>query len=332
MYHTLVTIKPNKFIFDRNKYFHNHELLKNDIMEYVEVVNYATDDFMATIVEQIGLTPDLIGSSPICHESHTNIYQICYTGQKPNDFEQVECDNPNMIANYLTNDNINNSCVFINSKITNNLTCINDNATIDDLVNVLYSKYIHVGLFIGVDDNVTEFYYGDHPLEYYRLDTYDENKYNIKEIEFISLGLCCVVDLDDKRINRRMTRIMGNDHVYGDVLLILKSPEQYHDLDMTLYDKIDMLSYGPLSGRVLTENEQKDVEKNNDLFVVNNKYCIIESRLMYNNYKYRCGYGGCKLDSGELNCCMGCYKIKYHGKECQGGDWGNHKKDCLCNK
>ncbi len=333
MYHTLVTIKPNKFIFDRNKYFNNHELLKNDIMEYVEIVNYDVNDFMATIVEQINLTPELIGSSPICHESHTNIFQICYAGQKQNDFEEpITHENPNMIANYLTHDNINGNCVFINSKITNDLTCVTDDATIIDLVRILYSKYIHIGLFIGVNDSVKEFYYGNHPLEYYRLDNYDENKYNIKEIEFISLGLCCVIDLEDKRINKRMTRIMGNDHIYGDVLLILKTPEQYQDLGMDLYDKIDLLSYGPLSSRILSENEKKDVEKNNDLFVVNNKYCIIESRLIHNNYKYKCGYDGCNIDGGELNICKGCYKIKYHNKDCQSGDWVNHKNDCLCNK
>jgi len=335
---TIVTINKNNFVFDRNRYYNNLELLKNDISNFTNVLEVNTESLMETIIHEIGLTPELIGSSPICHETNTNIYQVIFSGEREQNLvsEQIT-ENENKIANYLTHDSISGNCVFINSKISDMNICVSDNADINSLVNILYSKFFHNGIEVLASNsqNVTEFVYGDHPLEHYKLTEYDENKYKIIEFEFISLGLCAVIDLeqqisDNKKVNKIITRIIGDQIIYGDVLLILKIPNAYEDLNMALFQKINVLSFGPYDNRKLTEDEKKDTDKINDLSVVNNKYCIIESRLKNYNYFTNCANRNCgKENSCKLNLCKGCFRVKYHDRECQMLDWNTHKSECF---
>lgn len=336
---SVVTILPNKFVFDRVKYYNNLQQLRTDILEFTRVIEIDTSELMETIITEIQLTPELIGSSPICNETDTNIYQICYAGEKEQTLNENKIpSNPNNIGNYLINDTIENNCLLINSKVGNEKTCVPDSADIDTLVKLLYQKFFHIGIVIKADMScpIEEFVYGDHPLEYYKVSAYDENKYKITEFNFVSLGLCAVIDLlpENNVINKRMTRIIGKEIIYGDVLLIMKIPDAYQDLDLDLYKKINMLSYGPLINRVLTEEETKDTEKLNELHIINNKYSILNSRInsLVKNYGNSCAYEGCKKVSDVLSLCKSCYRVKYHDKECQTLGWDTHKDECFHKK
>ncbi len=338
---TVITIKKNDFVFDRTKYYNNLELLKNDISGFTKVVEVNIENLMELIIDEIELTPELIGSSPICHQTSTNVYQLCFAGEREQNLGQTQATgNENKVANYLVHDTILSNCVFLNSKISDTKTCVNDNADMDTFVKILYSKFIHTGIKILANDskNVTEFVYGDHPLEHYQITTYDENKYKILEFDFISLALCVVIDQEEqvsenKKVNKIMTRLIGNQVIYGDVLVILKIPNAYEDLNMELYQKINILSFGLFDTRTLTEDEKKDTEKLNELQVVNNKHCMIESRLkMENTFNYytNCANKKCtKSDMSKLSLCKGCFRVKYHDKECQAADWENHKCECF---
>ncbi len=338
---TIITIKRNNFVFDRTKYYNNLELLKNDISEFTKVLEVNTENLMETLISEIELTPELIGSSPICYETNTNIYQVCFSGEREQNLGQAQAvGNENKIANYLVHDTILSNCVFLNSKVSDMGICVNDNADMDTFVKILYSKFIHTGIKILANDskNVREFVYGDHPLEHYQITTYDENKYKILEFDFISLGLCAVIDQEEqvsenKKINKIMTRLIGNQKIYGDVLLILKLPHSYEELNMELFQKINILSFGIYESRKLTEDETKDTDKINELQIVNNKYCIIESRLKMSNifnYYTNCANKKCtKNNLTTLNLCKGCFRVKYHDRECQMADWEQHKCECF---
>lgn len=336
---SVIAIRPNDFTFDRKKYYNNLPLLKNDIEPFINVIEIAHDDMMECIITEIGLTPELIGSSPVCYESETNIFQLCYAGEKDKVLgDTKEITNPNKISDYLINDGVENSCVFINSKINEHKICEPSDATVDDLVKILYSKFIHVGILIRADNKspVKEFPYGDHPIEFYNIKEYDENKFKILEFDFISLALCAVIDLQPENniINKRMTRIVGNQEIYGDVLLIVKLPDAYLDLDYELFNKINTLAFGPLASRVLNEDETKDVEKSDGLPSVNNKFCILNDRFknMVTDLSKTCAYNNCNKPNDDLKQCNNCFRVKYHDNECQRQDWTRHKNECLHKK
>lgn len=327
---SIATVYPNNLLFDRTKYYCNLPLLANDISGFIRITTIDPTELMEAVITEMGLTPESIGASPICQETENNIYQVCHTQEKDENLTQTKAiPNPNQMAGYLINDTIGNKCVLINSKISPDKTCIPDSITLDDISKILYSKFFHTGVCIKTDGTTTEFIYGDHPLEYYKLQTYDEEKYKIKEFEFVSLGLCAIIDTTSTDINKIMTRIIGTEVILGDALLISKIPEAYHDLNLTLFAKINQLSYGPTSHRILTEDEKKDPEKINDLHVVNNKYCILNARAETTHHDIQCGY--CTKPT-TTNTCKSCYRVKYCSKDCQVSDWHKHKDDCLYKK
>jgi hypothetical protein len=336
---SILSIKPNDFTFDRKKYYNNLALLKDDIMNYIEVITISHNDMMETIINQIGLTPELIGSSPVCYEDDKNVHQLCYASERDKELGvTTPITNPNKISNYLINDVVENTCVFLSSKIGPDRICEPENATIDELVKILYSKFIHIGMLIRADNKspLREFPYGDHPIEFYNVGEYDENKFKILEFDFISFALCAVIDLQPENniINKRMTRLVGNEVIYGDVLLIQKLPDAYLDLNYELFNKINVLSFGNIESRILTEDEKKDADKVNGLSVVNNKYCILNDRLtnLTKNYSVTCAYDDCKKPNTDFKQCNNCYRVKYHDSECQKNDWTRHKEECLIKK
>lgn len=328
---SLVTIKQNSFQFLKDKYLTADDtglnLLKKDIEEHIQVKELKFEDMMEVIVTDIQLlTPELVGDSLTIHETATNVYQLCFTKITKNE------NNPNNIASYLTSEEVCGNAVFINSKITDNNTCEPDNSYVDDLVKILYSKFIHKGIIIPSDEMkpVSEFNYIDHPLEYYKCLEEDYKKYKAYEFDFLKFNLCLFIknSPDNSLINKRATRLIGTQKINGDVILLSKTTQEYNDIDCILYKKLIKVAYGPLRSRSLTDFENQEDEKLNNLPIVMNKYCVLEKR--YNNLKKTCNY--CNTELIKELICTGCYRIKYHNEKCQIDDWDEHKKECLFNK
>lgn len=326
---TLITILPNNFQFNKEIHISDINLLENDISQYLQIKTIKFSDMMETIVNDIKLTPELLGETPVIHDSATNVYQICFVGTDKHPASNQ--DNVNNIAAYLTGERVYGAVVFLNSKIGNNGLCSPEHSTVIDLMNILISKFIHKAVFVPSDttQEIIEYSYYGHPLEYFKCDESEYNKYKSSEFELIGFGLCIFVNNDqNEQINKRATCLIGNKKIYGDAIVLLKSPEQYYDIGKELFNKLYKISHGPFKNRILKESEQKHGEKLNNLPIVMNKYCILESR--YNNYKNECNY--CKNELNKELTCTGCYRVKYHDEKCQKDDWDEHGKECLYSK
>ena len=322
----LIIIKPNDFEFQKDLHY------QQNVHEYIEERTIEQDHMMETIVTEIGLSPESIGESEIVYENSTNVYQLCYVDEKLKEIKQPK----NKIASYLFGDEIYGTAILINSRITNNNTCESGNVTLDDFLNIFYSKFVHKGIYISVDDDVNdviEYNYFLHPLEYYTQDEKDYLKYKLIEVELFGFHLAFFTEISPNpaKINKRATRIMGNKKIFGPVIMLTKTPHEFHDLDMSLFNKLLKLSYGPLSKRELSQDEQSDGTKHTDseLPIVMNRYCILEKR--YNNYQKVCDNCHKEITQKKL-VCTGCYRAVYHDINCQKNDWSSHKIECLYNK
>jgi hypothetical protein len=322
---TILIIKPNKFLFNKQNF--NKNDFKQYIESYIEVKEILFSEMMELIVTTVGLTADTMADTNICYETATNIYQLCYlsvNNQSGTD-EQI-----NNISGYLTSEAIFGHCILINSKISENQTCVPDNITLDTFYDILYSKIIHVGILVNSSGDVKEIKFFEDPLENCPQESI--NNFKAVEINFLKFNLIGYIELKPQNnvINKIATRIFGVHRVHGDVLFVHKSSSfEYSDFDQNLFHKIIKLSSSLMEKRDLTDEEKNESEeKINDLPIVINKYFILENRL--NQHVEKCDY--CHQILNQPFVCTGCYRFKYHNKECQINGWSEHKYSCLLNK
>ena len=334
----IIIVKPNNFEFIRKDFYKNHQELIEKIKPYIEIKHIPFNDMMDTIVTTINLTPAEIGATETILETSSHIYQLCFLGKQGIQVPQEENNDTvttdiNNLGRFLIGEKINGNCVIIKSKINDNYICSPDSVDIDELVQIVYSKFVHTGVFVPEDKDgkLVEFDYFDHPIEYYNIINQDEyDDYEIKNINFIEFDLCTVVKKDNSiNVNKRITRLFGDQIIYGDVIIISKSTHEYYDLTINVLEKLLLVAHGLLQDRKLNDNEIIEDKKINDLPMVMNKYIILEER--YKQYKNVCQY--CKIDLNDKQLlCGGCYRIKYHSEDCRLNDWEFHKLECLYNK
>lgn len=331
----IIHIKPNQFMFDRVKYFENKELLKKDIMEIIEVIDIDDHELMYNIVSILDIKSEkTLGNTSICYENENNIYELCYVGVENMEDQKVGTsitkeEDQNNLASFLCGENVSKNGVFFSSKISDNSYCVKASVTIDEFIDILYSKFVHVGIVVFSSDGnkFDSFTYFEHPSEYYRITEQSEfDKFEILSVEMFGFGLTALINKEAKEINRSMTRFF-NKRIYGDVLLIAKTDNAYYDLSLDTYTKLNALSYQKLENRdIIVKDEQVEDGK---LQKVINRWIVLDEK--YKNYKPECTNCHKYLyDIGLV--CGGCFHARYDCVACQHDDWRRHKDECLHRK
>lgn len=321
----IAVIKPNNFIFEYEIYFNNKEKLKTDIESVIFFVNTDNDSLTYEIVEHIEMSNTIMGETQVCYENEQNVYQLCYRENKSG--------NINNIATFLIDngDIVNNNGVFICSKIDKlSNQCVTNTCCLDDIVNILYAKFVHKGVI--VEDDVSEYEFKINPLD----DVINKEVFAFSQMQIYNFNLAVfykkTADSDDK-INKLATRLTGG-LIYGIVYMVSLVSEQdvkFDDLSKVTFCKLLDNSYGPICYRDLDGSEVIDGTKVNNLPVVMNKYCILDNR--NKNKRYICECCRKKLVStNKIIVCSGCFRYRYDSDDCHKYDWQYHKDDCLYNK
>lgn len=324
----LITIKQNNFTFNKTNHYNNILQFGNDIAQYLEEKTIDISDMMETIVVNIGLTQDLIGETIKCYETDKYVYQLCFVSEENN--HNIDESTINYLASYLSGEKVYGTAIILNSLIVADYTCIPDSVTIPTLIDIAYKKFVHKAICVSNGETEPiEYEYLKHPIEYYNCPESEYDKYKSIDVKFLNLGLTAYVESETPNdfINKRATCIL-NQKVNGNVIFILKSTDEYHDLDLITFNKIAKLASNKLSIRELTDDEKEDDKKINGLPINCNKYCILEKR--YNDIKMACNHCNAQFNDQPL-ICTGCYRIRYDSVECQKNDWFSHKKECLFN-
>lgn len=328
----IAIIKPNKYKFNGEGIEELDEEIGKLIDETTEIKEVTMESMMKVVVEAIGLTPNVMGDTKICYETDKYVYQMCHK-EELSEGEKTE-ENINGIASYLTTtkNEIYGKVVLISSKITETGVCSPETLEKGMIRKILYEKLIHKGVIVYPKGMVEEFRYIKDPIE-----GTQEPKENLRwtEIPILNFNLIAVIELNPKEaeINEVVTRISGKEKIMGKVMIVSKTTEvEYVDLDKELLKKIDKIAYGRIHKRRLSQEEKRNGEKIEGRPIVRNRYCILEKRIEeYENEQEKCENCGEEFkEEGKI--CKGCYRVKYHNKECQKEDWLNHKNECVIEK
>ena len=295
----------------------------------VELHESSNETMMEQIVNFTNMTPDLMGDTSLCFEDKDYVIQLCHVS--PEDNKELKLD-INGIGSYLVADNrkIYGNIVVMKFKITDDNTCVNHSVNYDEIVDIIFRKFNHIGVHIDVNNNKTEFMYKDTPMEYINKNLH----YNYKSIDVNLFGnvFLMFVELvpETNKPNKAATRLVGNCLIHGDVILAAKGSDiLFSDVTLEYVEKIEKLCWGTFSKRNLEGVELQNREKIDKLPIVMNGFRIVENRLQ--KYVKECTKCNSKLENTSL-VCTGCYRAIYDNPECQKEHWIAHSKECLVNK
>jgi len=352
-----IQILPNNIQFSQND-------SKNTILEKIKPYsNYVSskidnDSFMENIVNSINQTIDDVGSTVTCHEGINNMYQFCFVNhdakdeinleenlsKKENDKKSVEKNNVAKILGFDSQE-IYGAIILFGFGINKNSedpenSIYKISSSFEDVADMIYSRFNHIGIKLGKDKKISEFTYKDENIDS-EIANYLGKK--IKDCVVVELGIFNFylrIFFDDKcekdNINKLATRLSGTNKIYSDVIILSyvrndtnveRAKKLYfEDLHNSTINSILKMSKGNLSKR----NEKLNEDFNNFLEKNKNKYIFLYQKLK--NYRIRCDGCDSQMDKDSLLFCSGCCRCIYHSIECQRVDWSKHKIECLDDK
>jgi len=326
--------KFNIFKIKENDYYLSEKInikeitkdkIKKDIENLIEKVTVNHENMMEEIVKIINLKEYEIGDTSLCHEDNNFIYQICHMRRKYKDSKEIKKENLNCLATTLTTskETIYQNAVLLCSRINEDSTCTPENIEINDIVNLLYKKFVHVGLLVE-PNKVTEVKFRKSPFENLKNENIEDYRYSDREIFGLKLYINGQLDPKPNILNKKMTKLYGLHKVYGKVILIAKTHDyNVTDINKELFNKLLSICEGPMENRVLSKNElsNRKIEQNNNTSKIMNCLNIIEKR--YSKYVES------NIKNTHKFICQGCFRLRYKTKEEQKNDWKKHSKDCL---
>jgi len=325
---TVAIIDQNDYVFDKN----NMENLRVELEKHLSIVDVEFEHMMELIVTTLGMTNESVGDTVVSYEDDKYVYQMCHLEKETDNKENI-----NGLSKYLTYDHkeVNGKVVFIKSRINDSFVCVPDRVAFDDVYKCMIKHIKHIGLKVNSNDTIEKFEYYNNIFDELNL---NRNDYKMCEIKLLGFNVNMLVhingDYTEEHINRKATKIHGNNRILGQVILFTKTDnDELYDLDNELFNDLLKLSSGSLESRNLTAYDKisEDDEKNSQLQIINNRYCVLKRRL--NVYKDQCNHCGTELNKNNHGCvCAGCYRVKYDSTECQRKDWNRHNTECLFNR
>lgn len=327
--YNIAVVKPNDFNRQNFDLGVTHSQILDKISPFIEFVQVNLETMMETIVNVIGLTKETIGATNIFYQTKDSIYQMCHLNMQDNGNKE-DSREINGICSSLNMENleIRGSVVLIRCNIEENHLCSSSSIDINTITDIVFSKIVHKGVRIDPDGTVSEFTFLKDPMD--GLSQEEIENYQWMELPLFKLNLIVFIQVEPviDQVNKKMTQLVGNSLIHGSSLLVLKSVEnEFLDMDVPLLNQLLTATMGKNSKRTLSEEELKDGEKINELPMVVNGFRILDKRVL--EYKNKCEGCGVDMEDHAYNRCTGCYRVCYHSKDCQKGDWHHHKNDCL---
>lgn len=366
---TIAVIEKNRCQFDKMEEFalpllykqHNDEeriLIKNNINNYiwsviepyVKFIDIEEEDFITQVCENI--TKGFPERKPDEFFYHTEgsysfpkkYIEFIYCQPIWKDYVESKTENMNNLACLfsLKHNIIENSCVIFVNKFdmkAAHFTAM-DSITKEDIIRIVRRRFLFSAIIIKQDSMVKYYYQNPAFLISNIYGLTDQDNIEKISISHLKYNLVLYFQHDkSKYINKIATRINGCYQLHGDVLVIHEMEENvFANISIHEAKRINVLSYGKLSDRKLTEEEihtvsaveidtnGKEVEKKVTPFW--SRYIIINHRMNeWQNQKMKCA--NCH---DEVLCpviCPKCFRTKYCSKKCMDEFDTYHSEDCI---
>ena len=237
---------------------------------------------------------------------------------------------------------IENTCIIIANKYDLEAAhfAVIDCVTKEDILRVIRRRFFFSAVLIK-DNQLVKYYYQKPRYLVQVIYGLTEND-KIEKLAFSHLkyNLLCYFQHDKtKQVNQIATRINGLYRLYGDVLLLHEMEDDiYANISIHEVKRINVLSYGKLSDRMLKKEEVHDIttivaddegkEKQNKVTPFWSRYIVINNRMLeWQTNKNRCI--NCLVSVEKPITCDKCYRAKYCSEKCMKEYSVCHADECI---
>ena len=261
------------------------------------------------------------------------------------DYVEAQESNMNNIGCFfsLKHTVIENTCIIIANgyNINSQQPIVPVSITKEDIIRVIRRRFYFSGIVI--ESNIMTKYYYQDPIilvsKIFNIGS-DDNiqmlntdllKYNLKFFFMYN---------KEGDINKIATRINGSFRLYGKAIMICENdPNVYVNLSMREAKRLNVMAYGRMCDRNVSDNEVKmqdtvgigldgNVEEKKTPALWN-KYILMEKRMdKWRNNKHICVYCNVNVDNKSLICTK-CYRVRYCSKQCQTDFKSYHDDECI---
>lgn len=295
----------------------------DDLDPLIEVVETTPAEMMETIVETLNLTPEQVGGTLTCWEMADEVYQICHVSQGE-DGPEEDPDELNLLASQLVGGEIPvyGEALLLKSRIDENGRGAATSVTREEVSRLFEFRMRHTAVRVPEDGDLEEQKFEKDPAELFD----QPDKWTAHELSIFGMTLFIFIRREpDEKVNRRITRLIGDYRVNGEAWVVRRiSEHNYGEMTIDLFEQLHRCSFGSLKKRELTESEAQHGQRVDGFPVVYPPTRVVARRS--DQYTSCCDYCG---SDESTTVCTGCYRMRYHRRECQAADWPQHRNSCL---
>jgi hypothetical protein len=230
----IAIINPNMITF-KTINVENDNILQNIVEKYVEIKsikNSSEHELLSDIVTCLECCPSDECCSYKCYETETECIYSMYVTRK-----EIPSEKENIMGRFFSerHEPIFGKCILLNT--SNNK---NTDMSLDIVVKLLKSRFVHCALVVSPDDNIVCTSFSENPIDNTPL-KFDNCR--CIQIEIFDKMLCVFVENvpERKQLNRKATILCKNRKICGDVVVALLncSPSvEVIDIDKNTFEKI----------------------------------------------------------------------------------------------
>jgi hypothetical protein len=282
---TVAIIRTNKITYSLMEMTQSRfqkDKLEDDIEEYVEIVEMKNSEMMMdTIIETLGMTKDIMGTTTICYQDNEYVYEMSHL---IDDIDKTQKQNNICIRFAKHYFRVVGDAVLMKSRIMPDLTTEPCSITMDDILNLYQNCLIRTCVKIDTTGDIDDIKYVFNPIDWMK-PTIVEN-IRVHEKKFHDNIMLFFIELvPQNNILNEKASILYGKVIYGDVIIAMRdeptdirhTEHEYYNIDKILINKCVALYSVPKETLNISLPEKKTKTQ------IKNFHVILDKK--YNMYK-----------------------------------------------
>lgn len=263
------------------------EKINDLLLDYITLKDVSNEDEMMQVVidEVVGENNDYPIHTATTKNIYHDLYLTCHISPSKEMYEEFKSKSIkfNGIASYFSDIGLK----IYGKAVLFKLDTKNDaykllSITMDEIVDIFISKFVHKGVILNLDGSIDEFNFIFNPVDW--ISPNEINKYKFYETEILGKVLMLFFDTTSTVINDTGNIIYPS--IKGKVIIGMRDQYsdmndisvKYEDLDIDTFKKIIKLCSDSTQTRNLTDEENTDGQFVNGKRRYNNFYKILNNR------------------------------------------------------